>query len=94
MIMIKIALCILALILSPNVFAVESQENAKVNSYAQVSVLNQVAFTQENQQGTLPKSITQSPIEAQDVGFFTKFYIYLIIIMIYWLYWLINCRLS
>ena len=89
----KIALCISALVLSLNVFAFENPENAKVNSHVQITAVHQVSFEQENRQNTLVATnhtMTQSSIEVQEVDFFTKFCISLMIIMAYWLYWLKN----
>jgi hypothetical protein len=93
---IKIALCILTLTLPFNVSGFENQETAKIP----VSAINETAFEQGNQQNTVVKTtsvvpnrrtITQSSVEEAEVDFFTKFCLSLIIIMVYWLYWLINC---
>jgi hypothetical protein len=96
---IKIALYISVFLFSLNAFALEHQENSKVGTYNQIPAMNQVAFHQENREGTLVATdvahqhiMTQSFIETPDVSSFTKLCIFLIISMVYWIYWLISTR--
>jgi hypothetical protein len=92
----KISLFISVFLFSLTAFALERKENCTNN---QMLAMNQVIFHQQNREGTLAATdavhyqiMTQSPIQIQDVSFFTKLCILLIITMVYWIYWLINTR--
>ena len=94
---IKITLCLIAFFFSLTAFAFKPQENSKVGTYDQIPAMNQVAFHQENREGTLVATevvhqhiMPQSSIETQEVSPFTKLCIFLIICMGYWIYWLMN----
>lgn len=91
----KITIFLATFLLSLNVLAFSNPENQKMGPYNQTPLLNKVAFNQENLQNTLAvndvvnnHTMTSSSIEVREVDFFTKFCIYLIIIMVYWIYWL------
>lgn len=93
---IKIAICISAFLFSLNVSGLEVQEHISSNPN-QITEINKVTFNKENLQvaslvGTDPvqrKRLNACPIEAKDVGFFTKICILLSISMVYWIHWLI-----
>jgi hypothetical protein len=96
---IKITLCISVFVFSLTAFALENQESPQNGTHIQMPVVNQVAFHQDDREGTLMGTddvhqhiMTQSPIETPDVSLFTKLCIFLSISMVYWIYWLINTR--
>ena len=96
----KIAICISAFLFSLNAFGLENQEHARNGNPNQMPAINQVAFNQENREGTTlvgtdivqNNILNQSPIKIRDVDFFTKLCVLLSISMVYWIYWLISSK--
>ena len=95
-----ITICISAFFFSLNAIGLENKEHARNGSPNQMYAINQVAFNQENQEGTIlvgtdivqHKLLNQSPVKIRDIDFFTKLCILLGISMVYWIYWLISVR--
>ncbi|MCX7082531.1 MAG: hypothetical protein NT008_04145 [Methylococcales bacterium] len=91
-----IAICISAFLFSFNANGLENKEQARNASPNQILSINKVVFNLENQGGTIlvgtdiveHKLLNQSPLNNQDINFFTKFCILLGISMVYWIYWL------
>ena len=91
-----IAICISAILFSFNANGLENKEQARNASPNQILSINKVVFNLENQGGTIlvgtdiveHKLLNQSPLNNQDINFFTKFCILLGISMVYWIYWL------
>ena len=97
---IKSAICISALLFSLNSFGLEDPVHTTSNNPNQTPEINKVAFNQESLvvtslvgTNTVQHKISnESPIETQDVDFFTKLCILLSISMVYWIHWLISTK--